>query len=122
MSADPPELGEAVVGIALKARWRLCYELAEQIERQFDLRRTSYDVDQAAALVDSLLPDTYDELAEKSEDLDRVIAQTAASHPEGESPILRLRRSLSFGPEVSLGETLRAAAERIENPNRGVRK
>lgn len=95
----------------LQSRKRFCLELAEQINYQFNLLKTEFDIDQCAKLIDSLLPYTYNESIEVAEEIDEAINEIVV--PKQPGLLQQLRIALGFDEKVSLNETLQAAIEKI---------
>lgn len=101
----------------LRKRRALCLRIAEQLERQYDLRRTDWDTDEAGHLIEGLLPMTYAEeeafQEEAREELERLPPRQEKI--QGHSLNLRLREALGLmDVQVSLQQVLLAALERIE--------
>lgn len=93
----------------LEVRRGLCLDIAEQLESTFGLVRVpSWDVDKAADLIDSHLPDTYDEAELRSKEAEEYIQETL---PQREGPSLgeRLREALGFHAGAPLRDVLEAA-------------
>jgi hypothetical protein len=96
----------------LRLRQRFCLEIAEELEKQFHLQRTSYDVDQAAEWINARLPDTYDEAEARVKEFEDDMQENPV--PRGPGLGERLRAALGFGKEISLTECIKAAIERLE--------
>lgn len=77
----------------LQVRAGLCLHIAELLDSHFflsqDAKRWGWDVDKAAQLIDSILPDTYDEAAARDAELDEQIAAVAQAPHEGIGDQLR---------------------------------
>jgi hypothetical protein len=104
----------------LRARRALCLRLAEALANHFDLGRTHYDIDEAARLLEALLPTTYAEQEAEVLDFEETRPVTAPGPASG--ALTQLRTALGVGAEVGLVETIRAATERVQNPNRACRE
>lgn len=90
-----------------------CLDIASQIEKQFNLERTSFDIDLCASLIDTMLPDSSIEAEERAIEFDTVIQKIA--RPDNKPGLgKQLRNSLGLGDEVELRQILLAAIERIE--------
>lgn len=97
----------------LQIRQGMCLEIAEQLEAEFRLgtRAHSWDRDEAARLIDSRIPDTYDEAEARDKAIDAEIAKVL---PEPTVPSLgqRLRESMGFHAGASLRDVLEEAIRR----------
>ncbi len=99
-------MGEAKL---LKIRWSL--EVAEQIERQFNLERTAFDVDKAAKMINAMLPQTWDEAIEEAEAWQKE-DNNPSKVPTKPGYMERLRMACGFAPDdknASLTMVLEAA-------------
>ena len=106
----------------LTLRRRLCLEMAEQLQGQFHLssRYSNWDTDEAAVLLDSILPSTRDEAiledAQRQEQLDAVLPPRP---PPGVLSLPdQLREVLGLDYQYPLMATLQIAIDRIKATSR----
>lgn len=102
-------------------RMRLALNLAEGLERTFDLNYPGrkWDVDKATVYLEMMLPKTYDEALEDWEVMRRE-EQEIDKRPNKKGIFDDLRAALGLEKEkqLSIGETIKAATERILKLNK----
>ena len=100
----------------LKRRKKVCLQIAEHLENEFNLQRTEYDVDEAWKHIEAMMPWTIDEcLAE-----DAQIEQEEKHHPRDDKPsvLVRLRKALGLEDKrIDIIQIITAACERLERAN-----
>lgn len=99
--------------LTLRRRW--CLEMAEQLHGYFNLGRrynNDWDDDKAAKLIESFLPDTWDEAIAYSHEIDQLVQTVAKTvQPQDTSLGAQLRNALGFDDSAPLKLVLEAAIE-----------
>lgn len=101
----------------LEARKGMCLDIAEQLEAHFGLRPfPRWDVNEAAELIDSRLPDTYDEAELRAKETDDAIADLRPQ-PQKPSVMDKLRAALGHTKDIDLRSTLLDAVGMVRQRN-----
>ena len=98
--------------LTLRRRW--CLEMAEQLEGHFEIehmRMSSWDRDKAAKLIESFLPDTWDEALAYADEMDRQIDVVTITVNPPPGLTTQLRDALGFHQGAPLRKVLEAAIE-----------